>query len=213
MGQSRRFEACVAAGAVLLVGVLGSALAACGCMSIPAFPPPPTVLPTWPSGADPGPAISYPAQTATTEGLQAGSDGWRFKPTVDIEVSALGFYDDGQDGLSSPHRVAILRTADDRAVAETTVQSSSLLDGVFRWEPVGPVVLEAGREYVLVWDSPAPGDPEVVDPKEASLAFEVRCLGCGATAEAGPPWGYHETGVKNVILSGNFKYRPVAPEG
>jgi hypothetical protein len=136
--------------------------------------------------------------------------GWRFEPTVDIEVSALGFYDEGRNGLRSPHRAAIFDTADRKVIVETTVQSRSPLDGAFRWEPAGPVVLKAGHKYVMAWDSPSPFDPEVLNPGNASLAPALRYLGYRETTEGGPPWGYPETAVKNVILSGNFKYKPVS---
>lgn len=205
MRHLRRVQACAAAGVALIIVVLALTLAACGGVSFPE----PTVTPTWPSGASPRPAITYPSQAATTQGFHAGGDGWRFKPTVDIEVSALGFYDEGQDGLRSPHRAAIFDTADKKAVVETTVQTQSPLDGAFRWEPVGPVVLKAGHEYVMVWLTPAPFDPEVLNPKNASLAPELRYLGYKETAEREPGWAYPETGVSNVILSGNFKFRPV----
>jgi hypothetical protein len=130
-------------------------------------------------------------------------------PTMDIKVSALGFYDDGQDGLRSPHRVAILDIAHKAVVVETTVRTLSPLDGAFRWEPVAPVVLKAGHEYVMAWDSPAPFDPEVLNPENASLALELLFLGYRRTAQGGTLWGDRKTGVNDVILSGDFKYKPV----
>ncbi len=210
MGHLRRVEACAAAGAALIIVAVALTLAGCGSLSVPVFPPPPTSLPPWPSGASPSPAVAYPVQTATIGGTRAGCEGWRFKPTVDIEVSALGFYDDGRDGLRSPHRTAILDAASEKTVVETVVQGGSPLEGAFRWESVGPVVLEAGHEYAMVWDCPAPGDPQVLNPEDASLALELRYLGYGETAKSGPAWGRPETGVENAVLAGNFKYRPVA---
>lgn len=210
MRRPRRVEACSAAGAALLLLIVPAlTLAACSGVSCPVFPPPPTAAPTWPSGAGPAAAITYPAQTATTRSSRAGSYGWLFMPTMDIEVSALGFYDDGQNGLRSPHRAAIFDTVGKTALVEATVGTLSPLDGAFRWESVRPVVLETGHEYVMVWDSPSPTDPEVLDPDNASLALELLYLGNRMTAEGGPPWGFPEAGVKDVILSGNFKYKPV----
>jgi hypothetical protein len=209
MRQLRRVNGSVGAGVALLIVVLALTQAACGCVSFPAFPLPPTALPPWPPGASPSPAITYPAQTATTKGLRAGSEGWSFKPTVDIEVSALGFYDDGRNGLNSPHRAAIFDAAGKKSVVETTIQTLSPLDGAFRWEPVGPLILEAGHAYMVVWDSPTPFDPEVLNPEDASLGIELLYLGYGETAEGAPAWGYPGTGGSHVALAGNFKYRPV----
>ena len=210
MRRLPRVEACAAAGAALLIVVAALVPAACGGVPVPAFPEPPTAAPTWPSGASPKPAITYPVQPATTRGFHAGSDGWRFQPTVAIEVSALGFYDDGRDGLRCTHRAAIFDAAARKPVVETAIESQSPLDGAFRWEPVGPVVLKAGHEYVMVWDSPPPFDPGVPNPENASLALEVRYLGYRETASGAPLWCCPEVRAKNVVLSGNFKYRPVS---
>lgn len=216
MRQLRRAQACAAAAITLILAVSVLALAACGGVSFaefPAFPPPPTAAPPWPSGARPQPAVTYPVQSATTQGCRAGCDGWVFEPTVDIEVSALGFYDDEGDGLSSPHRAAIFDAVDKRAVVETMISTESALERCFRWERVGPVVLEAGHEYVMAWDTRSPFDPEVLNPEDACLALELRYLGYRETADEGPQLGCPAACAKDVSLSGNFKYRPVPDAG
>ena len=178
MNQLRRIKACAAMGiALVIIIVTVLTLTACGYMLYPAFPPPPTALPPWPSGAHPPPRSAYPAQTATTESPRTGCEGWSFRPTVDIKVSALGLYDDGHDGLRSPHRAAIIDTESRKPVVETVVQGRSPLDGDFRWEPVGPVVLKGGHEYALVWDCPSPSDPQIVNPRNAPLGLELLYIG------------------------------------
>ena len=66
--------------AVLAVALL--ALAACG------MKPSPGPSTSWTPGASPVPAITYPPQAGTTAGFRAGTEGWYFEPTVDIEVTA-----------------------------------------------------------------------------------------------------------------------------
>jgi hypothetical protein len=182
-------------------------LAACGGCP---FRLPPTAAPTWPPGASPRPAITYPAQSATTEDFIESSQGWFFRPVVDIELTALGYYDDGQNGLLHAHRSAIFDSATRQAVVETTIRPHSPLDGLFRWEPVGPVVLKAGHEYVMVSSAEKPFDPQVLNPKNASLAPELLYRCCRETQEKGPEWGYPIRSVGDVILSGNVKFRPVS---
>jgi len=193
---------------LLMPLALASLLMLAACGSYPSLLPP-TAAPTWLPGASPRPAIAYPAQSATTRDFTNASAGWFFKPVVDIEVTALGYYDDGQDGLLHAHRSAIFDGATRRAVVETTIQPQSPLDGFFRWEPVGPVVLKAGHEYVMVSSGEGPFDPEVLNPKNASLAPELLYLRYRETQENGPRWGYPVRSASKVILSGNFKFKQV----
>ena len=181
-------------------------LAACGGHP---FSLPPTARPAWPADASPRPAVTYPAQSATTKDFSDSSEGWSFKPVVDIEVTALGYYDDGQDGLLHAHRSAIFDSATRQAVVEATVQPRSSLDGLFRWEPVGPVILKAGHEYVMMSSGEGPFDPQVLNPKGASLAPELLYLCCRETQANGPTWEYPVRSVSGILLSGNFKFKPV----
>jgi hypothetical protein len=191
----------------LTLVVLALALAACGGYCLPA---PPTALPPWPSDASPRPALTYPAQRATTEHFRDGAGGWFFMPLVDIQVTALGCYDDGQDGLLHAHRSAIFDGATRQPVVEATVRPESPLEGLFRWESVGPVVLKAGHEYVIVSSCEEPFDPQVLDPKDACLALDLRYLYYRETRERGPAWGYPDRSADSVILAGNFKFLPVS---
>ena len=113
--------------AVVIAATL--ALAACGGMSFPV----PSTTPTWPPGASPSPAITYPPHTATTTAMIPGTEGWFFEPTMDIEVTDLGWYDDGQDGLTQSHPVGIFDASDETILVESKVEPDSPLDGAFRW--------------------------------------------------------------------------------
>ncbi len=205
------------AGLLLLFGLVALlTLAACGGAC--PFALPPTAAPSWPAGTSPRPALAYPAQSATTNGFIDSSEGWIFEPLVDIEVTGLGYYDDGQDGLLHAHRSAIFDCATRRAVVETVIGPQNPLDGAFRWDKVGPVVLKAGGKYVMVSSREAPFDPQVPNPRNAALAPELLYLGYGETQTNGVVWGYPATRVADLLFSGNFKFRPVPtpqrhPEG
>lgn len=177
------------------------------------LPLPPTAAPQWPPDASPRPAISYPAQSGATGDFSDGSTGWFFTPMMDVEVTALGYYDDGRDGLVQDHRSAIFDSATRQAVVETTIRPRSRLDGLFRWEPVGPVVLRVGHEYVMVSLATKPFDPLVSNPKDVILGPELRYLRYGQTRQGDPAWGYPDSSAGNVLLSGNFKYKPVGTTG
>jgi len=106
---------------------------------------------TPPPAASSSPALSYaePPSTERTPVSEAGTFGWEFRPTVDIEVTELGCFDAGQDGLARAHRVGIFDAQTERLLASVTVRSKSRLEGFFRWESLEtPLVLKAGRVYL-----------------------------------------------------------------
>jgi eukaryotic-like serine/threonine-protein kinase len=151
--------------ALLLVSVL--ALAACGGETAsgttkPAASPSPavsngeTTAGTSPPAASPRPAVASTKHESipwTYRGMGLGkvaeTFGWKFSPTVDIEVTKLGCYDAGRDGLARPHRVGIFDAGSGRLLASVTVRPKSTLGGFFRWESLKtPLVLKAGRSYL-----------------------------------------------------------------
>jgi len=110
-------------------------------------------------------AVSYsePPYPPSGKAVAAGTVGWLFKPTVDIEVTALGCFDAYQDGLAHKHRVGIFVARTGQLVASVTVGPASALEGAFRWEPLrgmkvevdgqlcsaSSCILRAGHAYVV----------------------------------------------------------------
>jgi hypothetical protein len=110
-------------------------------------------------------AVSYsePPYPPARKAVAAGTVGWLFKPTVDIEITALGCFDAYQDGLARRHRVGIFDALTGQLVASVTVGPASALEGVFRWEPLrgkkvevdgqlwhaDSCILRAGRAYAV----------------------------------------------------------------
>src|SRR5690606_20194842 len=77
--------------------------------------------------------FSFPAPT-TGASTERGTDGFRFTPNVDLEVTALGYYDHNQDGFTSAfHPVAIYDFVTRAQLVKVSVQSTSPLDGLLRY--------------------------------------------------------------------------------
>jgi hypothetical protein len=139
-------------------------------------------------------------------GGEAGPDGWEFAPFVDIELTALGYFDDGADGLLQAHEVGIFSAEGKRLLVSRTVTSESALDGLFRWEPIEPLLLKAGAAYVVVGTNDGPTEAEVEGT--GAWAPELRPIGWRA-AVAGP-LQYPKVWPSSDKVGPNFKFRPPA---
>ena len=151
-------------------------------------------------------AATIPAQEGTTEGFQSSTNGWEFKPMVDIQVTHLGYFDDGGDGLRHPHPVGIFDVSTQKLLVKTTVETNSPRDGAYRFARIQPVTLAAGASYVVATVSYPPFDPEVAGPTGLGFAPEIEYV------------GYRETGTDELVyppsnpnefITANFKYRPI----
>jgi hypothetical protein len=186
---------------LILLAALG--LDACGGAN--------TTRPTsLPPRSTPVAAAAFPPEQkplgGDTEASRGGTGGLVIVPWVDIEVSALGFYDYKQDGLRSDHKVVIYQDSSKRAVTPTViVNSASELDGLFRYEQIEPVVLKAGETYVLAFLGDVYGDPGV-DPKGLLWAPEIRYVGW---RELDSTWGFPSRTWSFLDMSGNFRFLPV----
>jgi hypothetical protein len=86
--------------------------------------------------------------TSPTENFTNGawSLGFEFTTNTAVTVTALGFFDGGQDGLAESHDVGIFDGVGNLLVSGT-VTNGSALDGWFRYVWVTPTVLPAGAMY------------------------------------------------------------------
>ena len=75
--------------------------------------------------------------------------GWRFTANQNINVSALGFYDDLSDGLAASHEVGIFDVLTCQLIVSTTVTPSDPITGFFRYRDVPTAQLTAGRDYYI----------------------------------------------------------------
>jgi hypothetical protein len=93
--------------------------------------------------------------------------GWQFTVLTSVNVTDIGWFDWGQDGLSLSKQVGIWDTADQSLVVSVTVPSGTgaTLSDYFRYVALGsPVGLVAGRTYRIAgYDVGSGGDPHVWD--------------------------------------------------
>ena len=125
-------------------------------------------------------AVCGQAQAATVGllnftggGLTSNVDanlGWQFQVTAPITVSHLGYFDREADGLIGSHQVGLWLN-DGTLLAQTTVQAgtaSAIIgptndpggsrEGAFRYEPIAPVTLLPGTDYVIAGKITAAAD-------------------------------------------------------
>ena len=93
----------------------------------------------------------------------SGSLGYSFTLSKPYAVSALGFYDDQDDGLLSSHTVGLFDASSQALLLSGTLPSGtgSQLQAGFRWLSVPLQVLNPGS-YILA--ATTSGDPAVFDP-------------------------------------------------
>ena len=104
-------------------------------------------------------AISFTA--GSFDNFANDTTGFRFTVgSLDISVSALGFYDQELDGLTDPHTVAIFDVPTRLQVASATIPSGvvGILEGGFRYIALTPVILQAGETYVINGYRPSAAD-------------------------------------------------------
>jgi len=160
-------------------------------------------------------AINFSLPQATCcSNLVNGVDGFDFTPTKDLTVNALGWYDNGADGLNNQHPVAIYVTSTKELAAPSAiVDSASTIDTTtdFRFTSITPFVLNAGTEYTLVGYGSGPAwDGYVVNPTGgisfgADITYD-RLRTSRATGLEFPTTAGEAGLVHNLFLGPNFQY-------
>jgi hypothetical protein len=121
--------------------------------------------------------FDFPAP-ATASSTERGTDGFRFTPNVNIEVTALGYYDHNQDGFTSGfHPVAIYDFVTKVQLAKVSVQSTSPLDGLFRYAEIEPLALAGGTSYVLAGYTSPQNNSNAENPAGLTTASEITFQG------------------------------------
>jgi hypothetical protein len=108
------------------------------------------------------PTATAPGQTPGLTGYTGGTAfssydgngdtvGWYFTLASPITLSHLGFWDQDQNGLAGDHQVAIWEAASQTQLVTTSVQAgtASPLTGQWRYEPIAPLRLTSGVQYVI----------------------------------------------------------------
>lgn len=99
--------------------------------------------------------MSFTAGSATISDFDElhHSRGFRFIPTVNMTVSALGYFDQGADGLQDAHIVGIFDG--DTLVRSANIPAGTVarLTGSFRYAEVSTLELTAGNVYTIAGTS------------------------------------------------------------
>jgi hypothetical protein len=109
------------------------------------------------ASADPVPGVSLTI-SGTVSFDRNNTFGWRFTPTIDIDVTALSYFDattlpaGSGTGLSQSHTVGIYRVSDQLLMASNTIPAGTVgvPVGNFRYVALDtPVRLSAGTTYLM----------------------------------------------------------------
>lgn len=117
---------------------------------------------------------------------ESGIQGLIFSPNEDIQITALGWYDDTfstGNGLSVSHVVGIFEFGSGTLLASATVPAGTTAPktNVFRFVPIVPLPLTAGGSYVVA--GVAAGDPGLnVTPGQTLTVNDRITLGSWVTA-------------------------------
>jgi len=96
-------------------------------------------------------AVNFPSNPSGALGRASTSvQGWDFSTTEDLQVTYLGWYDFGNNGLINNHEVGIFDASGTLLVSGIVPSgSASLLQNGFRYIPVPETLLSSGQTYVI----------------------------------------------------------------
>ena len=146
----------------------------------------------------------------------SGSLGYSFSLSQAYVVSALGFYDEQQDGLLSSHMVGIFDATSQALLISGTVPSGSgsPLQAGFRWLSVPQQVLSPGSYVIAATSSgvPAVFDPFLYDGSDP-VVIAGFSLGTASLAQAGSgsvvAFPSTDEGLPYGFIGPNFASPPV----
>ena len=165
------------------------------------------------------PAFQFPSSSPTEISL-GGTDGFIFTANVNMDVTALGYYDHNQDGLSLSHDIAIYDYDTETLLASATADSSSFLDGLFRYTSLAsPLSLQAGITYVVAGYHPGSGTTSLdlaATPSASSVTFSSDITYGGYVFDYNPsltfPTSTLTTDLEYTFFGPNFQYTTAVPE-
>jgi hypothetical protein len=140
--------------------------------------------------------------------------GWQFQVSgSDLSVDALGFFDDGGDGLGSSHQVGIWDN-NGNLLVQIVIPSGTgaTLDGDYRYESISPITLTAGSTYVMGALMP-PNDADSLIALSSQTFSGVSFLQSRQTilsSTASFAFPNVDAGVSDGVFGPNFKFVDVA---
>lgn len=135
-------------------------------------------------------SIGIESVTSSNSAASSNARGYRFRPEVNIEVTALGMYDVGADGLGVVDGYDVHLWTDAGALlASVRLQpgTASPLQSGFRFENIASVFLIAGTIYRLSVDlgDDANGSEFLYNPSAMTTNASFTILQSSGTAVAG----------------------------
>ena len=130
--------------------------------------------------------------------------GWSFQVSEELELTALGLFDDGGDGFQNPHDIGLWTIFGvPVATAFAGFGASGVLDGEFRYFATAPALLVPGQTYFVGADYLSQTE-DVIDV--ASISSDPRVVvleGCFADFFGFPPF----CGFFSVPFGPNLRVR------
>jgi len=146
-----------------------------------------------------------------------GNDGVQFRLTADIRVTALGYYDRNQNGLSQSHPVGIYSVSSQSLLASATVGAGSSLVGLFRYESITPLDLSAGESYRLVGFHPGTGVGgdlyQIIPVGSVTIASPIVHEGNYNNLDSMLSYPTNGPAMTNIFFGPNFLYVPEPSTG
>lgn len=109
--------------------------------------------------------------------IAANSDstlGWSFTVNSPIEVTSLGFFDSGLDGLSEPHLVGIWGANEELlAWAQIDTGEDNPLIGHYRYATVEPLTLDVGQTYIIGATVPLGDSNQVIGEPSTGIGIDT----------------------------------------
>lgn len=95
------------------------------------------------------PAITFTGGETTTA-FGGRTLGYAFSTNSSIRITALGYWDEGSNGLTDSHEVGIWNSDGSTLLASAVVPSGTggVLDSGFRFVAITPVILSAGQSFL-----------------------------------------------------------------
>jgi hypothetical protein len=135
------------------------------------------------------PAITFSEATGTSGNNQDQSVGWQFDVLSPLPVTALGWFDEGANGLAVAHTVGVW--APGGALLTSVVVPAGVaapLDGQYRMADVPDIILAVGNGYIVGGENffnnterLAFNVTQVVDPRIRYIDATFSNIGSGFT--------------------------------
>ena len=151
----------------------------------------------------------------TTTGIEFTNGNWTFgqvfTPTQNIQVDFLGYFNPST-GMLDSHPVSIWNGTTGALVASSTITSASGFSTThFLYNPISPVILQAGQTYEITGvsgiDNYAYGDTGWTLYAPVTYAGYNYCLGCGDVFTG---TGTTDVGVGDAFWGPNFGWIPAS---